>query len=59
MTCQSLLVILFRLQEKRRREIKKIVEEIKEMDRGERKMNEREETGEIKTFPLYSFLLQE
>ena len=29
------------------------VEEIKERDSGERKMNENEETEEIKTFPLY------
>ena len=36
-----------------------IVEEMKERDRGERKMNESEETEEIKTFLLYSYLLQE
>ena len=34
------------------------VEEMKERDRGERKMNESEETEEIKTFPLYLYLLQ-
>ena len=27
-------------------------------DRGERKMNDSEETEEIKTFPLYPYLLQ-
>ena len=32
---------------------------MKERDRGERKMNENEETEEIKTFPLYPYLLQE
>ena len=30
-----------------------LIEEMKERDRGERKMNESEETEEIKTFPLY------
>ena len=43
------------LPEKGRREI---VEEMKERDRGERKMNDSEETEEIKTFPLYPYLLQ-
>ena len=37
--------------EKRRREIEEIVEEMKERDRGERKMNESEETEEIKPSP--------
>ena len=32
---------------------------MKERDSGERKMNESEETEEIKTFPLYPYLLQE
>ena len=46
-----------REREKRDR---KIVEEMKERDTGEiaRKMNESEETEEIKTFPLYPYLLQ-
>ena len=35
-----------------------IVEEMKERNRGERKMNEIEETEEIKTFPFYLYLLQ-
>ena len=48
MTCTPLWVILCHLPEKGRKEI---VEEIKERDRGERKMNEGEETEEIKTFP--------
>ena len=44
----------------REREIEEIVEELKERDTGEisRKMNESEETEEIKTFPLYPHLLQ-
>ena len=42
----------------REREIEEIVEEMKERDRGERKMNESEETEEIKTFPIYPYLLQ-
>ena len=50
MTCQPLWVILCRLQEKGRREIEEIVEEMKERDRGERKMNESEETEEISKF---------
>ena len=54
MTRQRLWVILCHLPEKGRREI---VEEMKERDRGERKMNESEETEEIKTFPLYPYLL--
>ena len=58
MTRQPLWVILYRLQEKGRREIEEIVEEMKERDRGERKMNESEETEEIKSFTLYPYLLQ-
>ena len=57
-TCQPLWVILRRLPEKGRREREEIVEEMKEMDWGERKMNESEETEKIKTFPLYPYLLQ-
>ena len=51
-TRQPLWVIWCHLPEKGRREIEEIVEEMKEMDRGERKMNDSEETEEIKTFPL-------
>ena len=40
MTHQPLRVILCRLQEKGRREIEEIVEEMKERDRGEKKINE-------------------
>ena len=52
-TCQPLWVILCCLPEKGRREIKMM----KERNRGERKMNGSEEMEEIKTFPLYSYLL--
>ena len=38
--------------------IEEMVEEMKERDWGERNMNESEETEEIKTFPLYPYLLQ-
>ena len=43
-------------REREKRE--EIVEEMKERDRGQRKMNESEETEEIKTFPIYLYLLQ-
>ena len=49
-TRQPLWVILCGLLEKGRKEIEEIVEEMKERDMGERKMNESEETEEIKTF---------
>ena len=52
---QLFWVIMCRLPVKGRREIEG---EMKERDRGERKMNERVETEEIITFPLYPFLLQ-
>ena len=39
-------------------ETEEIVEGMKERDRGERKVNESEEMEEIKTFPLYPYLLQ-
>ena len=39
-------------------EIQKRAEKMKERDWGERKMNDGEETEEIKTFPLYPYLLQ-
>ena len=35
-----------------------IAEEMKDRDREERNRNESEETEEIKTFPLYPYLLQ-
>ena len=41
-----------------RKEIEEIVEEMKERDRGEGKINDSEETEELKTFPLYLYLLQ-
>ena len=50
-TRQPLWVILCRLSEKGRREIEDILEEMKERDRGERKMNESEETEGIKHSP--------
>ena len=56
-THQPLWVILCRLPEKGRTEVEEIEEEMKE-DRGERKINDSEETEEIKTFPLYHYLLQ-
>ena len=49
---QPLWVILCRLPEKGRREIEEIVEEMKESDSGERKMNK------IKTFFLNPYLMQ-
>ena len=52
MTNQPLWVILCHLPEKGRREIEEIVEEMKERHRRERKMNDSEETEEIKTPPL-------
>ena len=57
-TRQSLWVILCRLPEKGRREIEEIAEDMEERDRGERKMNDSEGTEEIKTFPLYAFMVQ-
>ena len=57
-TRQALWVILCRLPEKGRREIGEIVEEIKKRDRGEGKMNEREKSEEIITFPPYPYLLE-
>ena len=57
MTPTLLWVILCHLPEKGRREIEEIIQEMKEGDTGERKMNESEETEEIKTFLLYSYLL--
>ena len=51
MTRQSLWVILRHLQGKGRREIEEILVEMKERDREERKINEREEMEEIITSP--------
>ena len=71
MTCQPLWVILYCLPEKGRWKIIlyrlpekgrwEIVDEMKERGREERKINEREETEEMKKFPplpLYPYLLQ-
>ena len=58
MTRQPLWIILCCLPEKGSRTIEEIVEEMKERDKGERKINESEETVEIKTFHLYPYLLQ-
>ena len=56
MTRQPLWVILCRFQEKERKQIEEIVEEMKERNREEkRNRNESEETYEIKTFPLTSY----
>ena len=58
-TRQFLWVILCRLPEKGRKEIEEIVDEMKERDREEkRNRNKSEKTHEIKTFPLYPYLLQ-
>ena len=57
-TGQPLWVISHRLPEKGRRKTKEIVEEMKERNREERKMNDSEESEEIETFPLYPYLLQ-
>ena len=54
MTCQPLWVILCRLPEKGRKEIEEIAEEMNGKNREERG----EETEDIKTFPLYIYLLQ-
>ena len=50
---QPLWVILCCLQEKGRKEIEEIVVEMKEKDR-----DKSEETEEIKTFPLFPYLLE-
>ena len=57
-TCQPLLVILCSLPDKGRQEIEEIVEEMRAGQRRKRKMNESEETKEIKTLPLHPYLLQ-
>ena len=46
MTRQPSWVILCRIPEKRRTDIEEIVDEMKQRDRGERKINESEETEE-------------
>ena len=48
----------FVLSPREREKRLKIIEEMKERDRGERKMNDNEEREEIKTSPLYLLLLQ-
>ena len=57
MTYQLLWVILCRLPEKGRKEIEEIVE-MKERDREERGTGMKVKKPEIKTFPLYPYLLQ-
>ena len=54
--CQPLWVILWGLPEK---ESKEIVEGMREEQGRKRNRNESEETEEMKTFPLYPYLLQE
>ena len=49
---------LCRFPEKGRIEKEETVDEMKERDRGERKMNESEETEEIKNIPPPPYLLQ-
>ena len=56
-THQPLWIILCCLLEKGRKEIKEIAEEMKEGQGRKRNRNESEET-EVKTFPLYPYLLQ-
>ena len=58
MTRQPLWVVLLHLPEKGRRDIEEIVEEMKEKDRGERKLNESQDKEDIKTFHCYPNLLQ-
>ena len=47
----------FVLSPKERERRERIAEEMKERVRGERKMSDSEEIEEIKTFPLYAYLL--
>ena len=54
----DMLILVGHFVSSQRNGRREIVEEMKGRDRGERKMNEREETEEIKTFPLYLYLLQ-
>ena len=58
MTCKPLWVILCHLPEKGRKEKEEIAEEWKRGTGNKRKIKESEETEEIKTFPLYPYLLQ-
>ena len=55
----STLVDHFVSSPREREKREEIVDEMTEQDWGERKMNECEETEEIKTFPLFPYLLQE
>ena len=57
-TRQPLWDIVCRLPKKGRIETEEIVEQMKERDRGEIKMNESEETEEINPISLYRYLLQ-
>ena len=54
----STLVGHFVSSPREREKREEIVEEMKERDREERERNESKETEEIKTFPLYLYLLQ-
>ena len=59
MTHQPMWVILCHLPEKGRKKKDEIVEEMKERDQGRKRIrNESEETEDIKTLPLYPYLLQ-
>ena len=57
-TRQPLRVILCRLPEKGRKEIEEIVGDEREGQGRKRNRSESEEIEEIKTFPLYPYLLQ-
>ena len=57
-TIQPLWVVLCCLPEKRRKEIEEIVEGMKERNREERGTGMKVKNKEIKTFPLYPYLLQ-
>ena len=57
MTPELFWVILCHLPEKGRKEIEELVDEREGQGRKSNR-NEREETEEIKTFPLYPYLLK-
>ena len=58
MTHQPLCVILYHLHKKGRKEIEDSRGDEREGEGTKRKINESEETEEIKTSPLYPYLLQ-
>ena len=59
LTCQPLWVILCPFPEKGRKEIGEIVAKNESEGQGrKRNRNECEETEEMETFPLYTYLLQ-